>query len=378
MSPQEKICRHIRERIGSGELRPGMQLPPHRELSRQFSVAITTVTRAVNRLKTEGVLVCRRGQGTIVAEPRPPEVEKDNRRVMLINPLNEKINLTLSQAVNEVFMETEWKVETYCACANLSWYARFLRDCHNKPPAGLLLLPISPKFFQFTPDLMPVPGTKTVIWGLPVPGLKADSISASPFGEGIVLGDYIASRKFRRILYITQGADIGRVEQDTLRGMEQVFRRKGIPFGAENIRNYLDSYSFGPMRDPERGAFEYTLKLIRESETLPELMIGGHDGITYGILRALLSAGIKIPEDVSLLSAETGSDSPLVAVPGYAITAFNNMYYLRTRIAAERLLSRLEGNNDPPMHYEIMGSLLEGNTVRKITDNNQITEEIVL
>lgn len=56
MSPQEKICRHIRERIGSGELRPGMQLPPHRELSRQFSVAITTVTRAVNRLKTEGVL----------------------------------------------------------------------------------------------------------------------------------------------------------------------------------------------------------------------------------------------------------------------------------------------------------------------------------
>ena len=54
------------------------------------------------------------------------------------------------------------------------------------------------------------------------------------------------------------------------------------------------------------------------------------------------------------------------------------MYYLRTRIAAERLLSRLEGNNDPPMHYEIMGSLLEGNTVRKITDNNQITEEIVL
>lgn len=107
-------------------------------------------------------------------------------------------------------------------------------------------------------------------------------------------------------------------------------------------------------------------------------MIGGHDGITYGILRALLSAGIKVPEDVSLLSAETGSDSPLVSVPGYAITAFNNMYYLRTRIAAERLLSRLEGNNDPPMHYEIMGSLLEGNTVRKITDNNQITEEIVL
>ncbi len=378
MSPQEKICRHIRERIGSGELRPGMHLPPHRELSRQFSVAITTVTRAVNRLKAEGVLVCRRGQGTTVAEPRPPEVGKDNRRVMLINPLNERINLTLSQAVNEVFMETEWKVETYCACANLSWYARFLKDCHNKPPAGLLLVPVSPKFFHFTPDLMPVPGTKTVIWGLPVPGVKADSISASPFGEGIVLGDYIAARGFRRILYITQGANIGREEQDTLRGMGQVLRRKGIPFGADNIQNYPDSYSFGPMRDPERGAFEYTLKLIREERKLPDLIIGGHNGIVFGILRALISAGIKVPEEVSLLSAESGNDRLSEPVPGYMVSTFNNMYYLRTRIAAECLLSRLEGNCDPPMHYEIMGRLIEGNTVRKMIENNPITEEILL
>lgn len=113
MSPQDKICRCIKERISTGELKTGMLLPSHRELSRQFSVAITTVTRAVARLKNEGVLECRRGCGTTVAAPKPPEVGRDNRRVMLINPLNEKINMTLSQAVNEVFMETEWKVETY-------------------------------------------------------------------------------------------------------------------------------------------------------------------------------------------------------------------------------------------------------------------------
>ena len=143
MSPQETIYRSIRDRIESGELRPGMALPPHRELSRAFSVAITTVTRAINRLKTDGLLECCRGRGTCVAQPRPPEVKKDNRRVMLINPLSETINLTLSRAVNEVFMETEWKVETYCACANISWYTTFLKVCRNKPPAGLLLLPLS-------------------------------------------------------------------------------------------------------------------------------------------------------------------------------------------------------------------------------------------
>ena len=353
-----------------------MLLPTHRELCREFSVAITTVTRAIGRLKAEGVVECKRGCGTSVAAPRPPEVGKNNRRVMLINPLNEKINMTLSQAVNEVFMETEWKVETYCACANISWYTSFLKECRTNPPAGLLLLPLSPKFFRFTPELLPVPGTKTVIWGLPVPELEADSISASPFGEGIVLGDYVVSRGIRRLLYITQGADPGREERDTLRGIGQVLRRKGIPFGPGNVRNYPDCYSFGPMRDPERGAFEYTLKLIRE-EPLPELMIAGHDGIAFGILRALLSSGIKVPEEVSLLSAESGGDRRITPSPGYAITTFNNQYYLRTRIAAERLLSRLEGNDDPPMHYEIMGRLIEGNTVKQL-NNNLVTEDILL
>ena len=228
MSPQETIYSSIRDRIESGELRPGMALPPHRELSRSFSVAITTVTRAINRLKTDGLLECCRGRGTRVAQPRPPEVKKDNRRVMLINPLSETINLTLSRAVNEVFMETEWKVETYCACANISWYTTFLKECRNKPPAGLLLLPLSPKFFRMTPDLLPVPGTRTVIWGLPIPELEADSIFASPFGEGIVLGDYIAARDFRRILYISQGSETSREEKETLRGIAQVLRRKGI------------------------------------------------------------------------------------------------------------------------------------------------------
>lgn len=376
MSPQDKICRCIKERISTGELKTGMLLPSHRELSRQFSVAITTVTRAVARLKNEGVLECRRGCGTTVAAPKPPEVGRDNRRVMLINPLNEKINMTLSQAVNEVFMETEWKVETYCACANIAWYTSFLKECRNSPPAGLLLLPLSPKFFRFTPELMPVPGTKTVIWGLPIPELKADSISASPFGEGIMLGDYIVSRGIRSVLYITQGTDTGQEERDTLRGIGQVLRRKGIPFNRDNVRTYPDSYSFGPMRDPERGAFEFTLKLIRAGP-LPELMIAAHDGIACGILRALLSSGIKVPEEVSLLSAESGDDRQCVPSPGYTITTFNNRYYLRTRIAAERLLSRLEGNDAPTMHYEIMGRLIEGTTVKQ-TKNPQTTEDIFL
>ena len=377
MSPQETICRFVREQIEAGELRPGMKLPPHRELSRRFSVAIATVTRAISRLKAEGVLVCRRGCGTIVAAPRPPEVGADNRRVMLINPLNERINLMLSRAVNEVFMETEWKVETYCACANLSWYTTFLKECRKKPPAGLLLLPLSPKFFHFTPDLLPVPGTKTVIWGLPVPELKADSISASPFGEGVFLGDYIAARDFRRILYLSQGTRIAREEQETLRGIAQVLHRSGIPFAPENIRMYPDSYSFGPTRDPERGAFEFTLTLIREGLPRPDLIIAAHSSIAFGILRALLSAGIRVPEEISLLSAETGDSNLSSPVPGYTITAFNNMYHLRTRIAAERLLSRLEGNDEPPVHCEIMGQLIEGNTVRK-PKHKPIMEEIIL
>ncbi len=374
MSPRNFIYQNIRERIRTGSLRPGMRLPTHRELSLDYGVAIATVTRAVNRLKMEGLLECRRGRGTVVMQPKPPEVKADNRRVMLIYPGDINQTIPFTSAINEVFINTQWKVETCCACDNINRFSSFLKDCRNNPPAGLLLVPLSKKFFSFTPDLLPAPGTKTVIWGVPIPGIEADCISAAAFGEGVVLGEYIASHQFRRVLYISQCSILCQEEEETLLGLSQVLNRKGIPFDDSHVLHYPDHYSYGSMRDPQRGAFEFIHNIINNND-LPDLIVTGHIFIANGIARALNYAGIKIPEQISLISADSNISENLFGNNRLQITSFENQYYMRSRIAAELLLSRLNGNHSPVTHCELLGHLVEGNSVRKISHLVQYKED---
>jgi DNA-binding GntR family transcriptional regulator len=62
-----EIATHFRGQIADGELNPGDAMPSYTEASEQFGVNRTTVIRAYDILKSEGLIVSRPGKGTTVA-----------------------------------------------------------------------------------------------------------------------------------------------------------------------------------------------------------------------------------------------------------------------------------------------------------------------
>ncbi len=64
--------RQIEDQLGglirSGQLPPQTRLPAYRELAPQLVVSLITVRRAYAELEAAGLIVCRQGQGTFVAE----------------------------------------------------------------------------------------------------------------------------------------------------------------------------------------------------------------------------------------------------------------------------------------------------------------------
>jgi len=62
------IADRIRRQIGSGQLKPGEQLPGHRELATMFSVSVGSVREAISMLVSEGLIATRAGHGTFVVE----------------------------------------------------------------------------------------------------------------------------------------------------------------------------------------------------------------------------------------------------------------------------------------------------------------------
>ncbi len=57
-------------KIESGELAPGKQLPPERELSDSLGVNRMTLRRALQVLESQGLILRKHGVGTFIAEPK--------------------------------------------------------------------------------------------------------------------------------------------------------------------------------------------------------------------------------------------------------------------------------------------------------------------
>lgn len=65
-----QLAEQIRDRVTSGELAAGDQLPADRELAEQAGISRMTARQAISFLVSEGVLVVKPGVGTFVAEPK--------------------------------------------------------------------------------------------------------------------------------------------------------------------------------------------------------------------------------------------------------------------------------------------------------------------
>lgn len=69
-TPSEQIADVLRAAIQAGDLPPGGKLPSERQLAAKYAVSTTTVARAVDRLRDEGLVVTRPGAGRYVREAR--------------------------------------------------------------------------------------------------------------------------------------------------------------------------------------------------------------------------------------------------------------------------------------------------------------------
>ena len=67
VAPWRQIYGRLRAQIDSGELSPGDRLPSIVDLAQTYEVALTTVRKALDRLKDEGLVVTS-PMGTFVAK----------------------------------------------------------------------------------------------------------------------------------------------------------------------------------------------------------------------------------------------------------------------------------------------------------------------
>ena len=70
MPPYLRVAAELREKIATGELLPGEQVPSLDRLAETYGISRTTARRSVQVLMDEGLVVSRPRWGVFVAEQR--------------------------------------------------------------------------------------------------------------------------------------------------------------------------------------------------------------------------------------------------------------------------------------------------------------------
>ncbi len=73
-----QLVRQLRGAIAGGELGPGVELPPVRQLASDLGINLNTVARAYRALQQDGLVITARGRGTRVTAVR--EVRREPKR----------------------------------------------------------------------------------------------------------------------------------------------------------------------------------------------------------------------------------------------------------------------------------------------------------
>ena len=319
VAKQAQISDQLRQKIIDGRLAVGGRLPTQVELAEQFKVSGVTIQRALDRLTREGFVHARGRNGTFVASHPPhlcsygvifkdaPSVARSNYHELL-----EKQAIRLQRSDRRVML-----FNNISGREDTEESRQLLAMVRSHQLAGLLL--IDADGFIGTPLLDEAGICRAAVMSARVEGLNCPIVFPDLTGMVDQALDHLVARGRRRIgtlcsvgVHMGLGLYLRRAMQ--ARGIEVVERWQQIlPYDTpEAIRNNVLLLMSGPADQRPDGLFFVDDSLI-------EAASGG-----------LVAAGIRVPEDVEIVS-HCNFPGPVSVLPMQRI-GFDTLQILTTAI----------------------------------------------
>lgn len=298
-----RIQRILETQILEGKLPAGSQLPGERALAQQFGVSQMTVNRAIQELVRKGRLYRRSGAGTFVTDAvQPVRVHG----VVLVVPYAEhpQADTYLREpfrAVRNVAQARELTLQV--VQADVSEYA----DVAQRYSHGALLF-VAPPSDAYTVLLnLWQSGTRFVVMGASWQMGGFPCVDSDNFGGARRAVEYLLSLGHRRIAYLN-GWEGSTNCADRLRGYQHAMEKWETPAHPEwVVQAGSDSHLSVEAR-------QHLTDLLIRTERVTALFAAGFY-LTLETLTLLRSLGLRVPEDVSVISFDDPSSAAHINPP---------------------------------------------------------------
>ncbi|MBR5302427.1 MAG: GntR family transcriptional regulator [Clostridia bacterium] len=336
-----KIYLDLKMKIASSELAPGQKLPYERELCDQYGVKRVTIRKSLEMLAQEGLITKRMGLGSFVAGESAPAAAvnmEPGATILFIMRRNENdIYHNTSSCNTRIFFEAEQICRRngyLLSYVGLDEETSIMDIVRDHPVSGVFL--VSSYHEKTIKELMRMK-MPVVLLNHYDPRL----LSVMPDNQhmlSLVVG-YLAEMNHRRIAYV-DGMPDSRNAQERWEAFRFAMLEHGLDVDPELY--VVGNWTFEGGRIAAR-------ELLKRDH-LPTAVFAASDMMAAGVMEELRSAGLKIPDDISVVGYDNLDIDMLLSPPLSSATVdFKHM----CEVAFEHLKMVMEKGDREMDHYVI-------------------------
>ncbi len=321
---------HLRELMRRGDLRPGDRLPSENSLAKEFGLSRHTVRRALGDLENEGLILREQGRGTFCA----PGKVGFKPIAVVTTYISEYIFPQVISGIEEVLSAAGYSLILANTGNDRAREAQCLTSLLARDIAGIIIEPAKSAVGEPALGFYRELGRR----GLPYlmlhaayPELDPAFIVMDDERGGYMAASYLLQLGHRRIAGIFKADDQQGVRRRT--GFLTALREYGLTPPPEQLGGYgteqMTSYPY-----------QFARSLL-EGEQWPTAIVCYNDQIALAVIEAIREAGLKVPDDISVIGYD---DASLAVASEIKLTTIRHPQAAMGRRAARFILDMIAGS----------------------------------
>lgn len=334
-----QVKQWVERQIATGYWQPGSVLPPERELAEQLGVSPLTVSRALQWLAREGVLIRKRRVGTIINSELPPSVFQKSLTLMVLG-----MGAGTRQSPDFYFGSLQRSLLSALADHGIRtlWldyqFDQVERELNTGEVIGIMAVAPIAEHIALLEGLAQR-GMLVLVVGASAEGWQLPAVDTDNYQASREAVEYLYQLGHRRFVGLFGALETFN-SRDRWRGFRDALRDRGVP--PETIWTFTVPYA-----DEVDEAVREGIATVFRLPNGPTAIFAGGYYLALSALQTLRTINIAVPQQVSVIGFD---DPPSAALAMPPLTTFRQPLEELGRRAVSTMLEMVKGVSPQPFH----------------------------
>jgi DNA-binding LacI/PurR family transcriptional regulator len=334
-----QVSKDIQKKIKEGLLKPGDLVGSHSELSKEYSVSIITIKKALSNLVNEGILFTRVGKGTYVSKKQSKKLDLSKHKTigLVLRDLNHPFFSKIVQGIEERAYELGYNLLLSSSSNKIEKEENQINHFRELGVDGLIIASLSLEY-KATDFIQKLHEEN-------FPYIMVSYIHDPDYwyiGSNHELGGYMATEHLIKTGYKTIGyLHMGKrnlLSEVRKNGYYRCLNEYDIPFDSKLI--FILSHPNTEInRDRFKLGYEFGKEFIK-MKNKPEALFIYSDLSALGFEQSITDHKMKIPDDVAIVGFDDITISSFAQIP---LTTIHQPTDKIGRMSVDIIQKRIDG-----------------------------------